>query len=105
MIKIPKNIDIYFMLFMTLTLPILYYILIIYPKNKKINKQNKIITNLTKNNEIITYSGIIGVIEKILNEKYILLLIDNNTKIILNIKFIKNIIPKGTFNNLKKKQP
>ncbi len=79
---------------------ILFYITIIYPYKKKKKEHKNLIKNLKINDEILTKGGIIGKITNIKNKKYIILLINNKNKIIINKKYIINKIHKKVIKNL-----
>ncbi len=73
---------------------ILFYLTIVYPQKKKKKKHEDIINNLKIKDKILTKGGIVGKIIKFKNKKYILLLINNKTKLLINKKYVLNIIPK-----------
>ncbi len=78
----------------------LFYITIIYPQKQKIKRNKNILKNLKKNDEIITKGGIIGKIIKIKDKKYITLLINRKNKILINKKYVLNIVPKKTLKKI-----
>ncbi len=71
---------------------ILFYITIIYPQKKKKKQHKNIINNLKIRDKILTKGGIIGKIIKFKNRKYILLLVNNKTKILIDKNYVLNIL-------------
>jgi len=59
---------------------VIFYFLLIRPQKAKDKAQQKILSGLNKNDEVVTSSGIHGVIVNV-KEKTIILRIDDNVKI------------------------
>ena len=66
---------------------LIFIFLIFRPQHKKITEHKNFINNLQNGDEIITYGGIIGIIDKIEND-VVYIKIDQNT----TIRIIKNNI-------------
>ncbi len=75
------------------------YFFIIRPKQQKENTQKSLIGGLKIGDEIMTYSGILGKIEKIVDD-YILLALNEETKIKMQKHYVSNILPKGTLKSI-----
>jgi preprotein translocase subunit YajC len=75
------------------------YLLVMRPQMKKQKEQRQMISNITKGDEVITISGILGRISKV-NDSYIILEIANNTEIKLQKSAIANVLPKGTIKDI-----
>ena len=81
-------------------LPLALIILVMYfffirPQAKKQREQNKFVTELSKGNEVVTASGIIGKIVKI-DDKEVTLMVDNKTQ----IRIIKTLVSKELTDSL-----
>ncbi len=79
---------------------VLFYSTVVYPYKKKKKKIKNIINNLQINDEILTKGGIIGKIIKLKYKKYITLLINNKNKILINKKYILDLVPKKTLKKI-----
>lgn len=79
---------------------VLMYFLIIRPQTKKAKEHKLLIDTIKINDEIITNSGILGKIIKI-TDNFIILELDETSKIIIKKEFISSIMPKGTIKNIK----
>ncbi len=73
---------------------IMYYIMIIYPQKKIQYKYINMIKNININKYVCLKNGIIGKIIKNSEKKYITLLINKKTKILVDKKYISYIIKK-----------
>ncbi|MBP9721759.1 MAG: preprotein translocase subunit YajC [Gammaproteobacteria bacterium] len=74
---------------------LIFYFMIIRPKQKREQEQNNILGKLDKGDEVITYSGIMGKITRI-KDDYIVLNIADNVEIKMQKTHIRSILPKGT---------
>ncbi len=96
--KIETNI--YIAITMLLIFLIMFYTMIWYPQNKIYKEHKKIIENISINDTILTRSGIVGEIIKKKDKKYITILINNNTKILIKKEYILCILPKNTLKKI-----
>lgn len=76
-----------------------FYFVMWRPQSKRAKEHRELITALAKGDEILTSGGLLGKIHKI-NEKYVTLLIHNNTEIIVQKAAIVGALPKGTLKSL-----
>ena len=58
-----------------------FYILLIRPQQKKVRQHREMLNNLRRGDKIITSGGIIGTINKVLDNKEILIQISNEVEI------------------------
>ncbi|MFA5725314.1 MAG: preprotein translocase subunit YajC [Candidatus Omnitrophota bacterium] len=73
---------------------VIFYFMLIRPQRKKEKEHQKTLSNLNKNDEVVTSSGIHGTIVNV-KEKTIILRIDDNVKIELErncVAFVKKAI-------------
>jgi preprotein translocase subunit YajC len=83
-------------LFPLILIFVIFYFLLIRPQKAKEKEHRKMISNLNKNDEIVTSSGIHGTVANV-KEKTIILRIDENVKIELEkncVAYIKK--PQGS---------
>ncbi len=87
------------MLFLMGGFLLIFYFLIIRPKQQKEKEQTNLLSKLDKNDEVITYSGLMGKIIRI-KDDFIVLSIADNVEIKMQRSYIKSILPKGTLKNI-----
>ena len=58
-----------------------FYILLIRPQQKKVKQHREMLNNLKRNDKVITSGGIIGTINKVNDNKELLLQISDNVEI------------------------
>lgn len=73
------------------------YFTIIRPNQNRIIKHRNFIKNIKIGDEIITNGGIVGKITQVINEKYVLILINKEIKITLKKNHIVSLAPKDLF--------
>jgi preprotein translocase subunit YajC len=71
------------------------YMMIIRPQRKRQKEHRELVTNLTKGDEIVTNSGILGKIEKI-DEEYILVEVSDKVELKFQRSAVHAVLPKGT---------
>lgn len=77
---------------------IMYFVLI-RPQTQKLKEHKTLINSLKINDEIIINNGILGKINKIL-DNYIIVSLNDNTEIIIKKDSISNALPKGTMKHI-----
>ncbi len=71
------------------------YFLMIRPQNKRVKAQRKLLSELTKGDEVVTIGGIVGKIAK-MSDDFITISVANNVDITIQKGAISNVLPKGT---------
>lgn len=74
---------------------VIFYFLLIRPQQKKVKEHRKLVSELQKGDEIITYGGIGGKIRD-LDEAFCDLEIANNVVVKVDRQNIARLLPKGT---------
>lgn len=74
---------------------VIFYFLLIRPQQKKVKEHRKLVSELSKGDEIITYGGIGGKIRD-LDEAFCDLEIANNVVVKVDRQNIARLLPKGT---------
>lgn len=74
---------------------IIFYLLLIRPQMKRNKEQCKMISELTKDDEIVTNSGIVGKVFKV-GTNYTEIEISENVVIKIQKNSVSNILPKGS---------
>lgn len=75
------------------------YFLMIRPQNKRVKAHRKLLSELTKGDEVVTIGGIVGKVVK-LSEDFVTLSVSNNVDLTLQKGAVSNVLPKGTLKNL-----
>jgi preprotein translocase subunit YajC len=74
---------------------IFFYFLLWWPQNKRLKAHRQLISNLAKEDEVITGGGILGKITKI-NDDFLMIMIASNVEISIQKSSIVATVPKGT---------
>lgn len=90
--------SIFFMLFIFI---LIFYLFILRPQQKQSKEHKKMIESITKGEEVLTSSGLVGFVTKINNENYITISLNSSFNVIIKRDFISSILPKGTIDGLK----
>lgn len=75
------------------------YFLMIRPQNKRAKAHRKLMSELTKGDEVVTIGGIVGKVSKV-NDEFITLTVADNIDITMQKGAISNVLPKGTLKNI-----
>ncbi|HEX8477144.1 MAG TPA: preprotein translocase subunit YajC [Telluria sp.] len=75
------------------------YFVMIRPQQKKAKEQREMMDALAKGDEVVTASGIVGRVTKVM-DIYVGLEIANNTEILVQKHAITSQLPKGTLKSL-----
>mgnify|MGYP001195553633 FL=1 len=78
---------------------ILFWFMLIRPQMKRAKEQKKMLTELTKGDEVVTASGQVGKIVK-LGEQYVSLEIADGVITHVQKQSIQTLLPKGTIKSL-----
>lgn len=90
----PFSLTIMFVIFF-----LFFYFVMWRPQSKRAKEHRDLISTLAKGDEVITSGGVLGKIHKI-SEKYVALLIHNNTEVFVQKSAIVGALPKGTLKSL-----
>jgi preprotein translocase subunit YajC len=75
------------------------YFLMIRPQNKRVQAHRKLISELTKGDEVVTVGGVIGKIVKI-SDDFLTITIAENVDINVQKAAVNNVLPKGTIKTI-----
>jgi preprotein translocase subunit YajC len=87
------------MMFLMGGLLLLMYFMVIRPQNKRAKEQREIIGSLTKGDEVVTASGILGVIVKI-TDNHIILALNESVNVPVLKSSVISVMPKGTLKSI-----
>ncbi len=74
---------------------VLFYFFLIRPQSKRAKEQKAMVAGLSKGDEVLTQSGILGKIIKI-SDSFVSLEISNNVNITIQKSAVGSLMPKGT---------
>ena len=70
---------------------LIFYFLIVRPQNKKKKETESMISNLAKNDKIVTIGGIYGTVQSV-KENTVIIKVDDNTKLEFSKNAISNVL-------------
>jgi preprotein translocase subunit YajC len=77
----------------------IFWLLLIRPQQKKMKEQQKMLSELSKGDEVVTQGGIVGRITKT-NEQYLTVEIANGVEVVVQRSAVGNKLEKGTLKSL-----
>lgn len=77
----------------------LFYFIAIRPQRKRQKEHAELVSNLSKGDEVVTNSGILGKITK-LDENYVALQVTDNVELKFQRAAIHAVLPKGTLKSI-----
>ncbi len=78
---------------------IFIYFTMLRPQNKRAKELQNLINSLSKGDEVVTLSGILGRITK-LTDQYVVLSIASNVEVVMQKSAVTTVLPKGTIKTL-----
>lgn len=75
------------------------YFLMIRPQNRRVKAHRKLMSELSKGDEVITAGGIIGKISK-LTDDFVTIAVSDSVNINIQKASISNVLPKGTMKSI-----
>lgn len=78
---------------------VLFYFIAIRPQRKRQKEHADLVANLSKGDEVVTNSGILGKINK-LEENYVVLQVADNVELKFQRVAIHAVLPKGTLKSI-----
>ncbi|QCI20286.1 preprotein translocase subunit YajC [Buchnera aphidicola (Brachycaudus cardui)] len=90
----------YSLIFMLVIFLLIFYFMLFRPQQKKDKEHKSLMDSLSQGDEVITTSGLLGRINKITKNGYILLQLNDNAEVFIKKDFIASLLPKGTLKSL-----
>ncbi len=78
---------------------VMFYFMAIRPQRKRQKEHADLVSNLTKGDEVVTNSGILGKIVK-LDDNYLVLQVTDNVELKFQKVAIHAVLPKGTLKSI-----
>jgi preprotein translocase subunit YajC len=73
---------------------IIFYFFLIRPQQKRVKDHRSMVETLKRGDEVITSGGIIGIVERVMEDDRIEVLIDDNTKVQIIRSTITSLLKK-----------
>ncbi|MCX7091355.1 MAG: preprotein translocase subunit YajC [Legionellales bacterium] len=89
-----------FSLLMIVGIFVLFYFMMIRPQSKRAKQHKELVNKLKKGDEIALTSGVLGKVDKLVNETYIRVTITSNVEILVQRDAVSAVLPKGTLESL-----
>ena len=89
-----------FFIVMLVVLFAFIYLTLWRPQNKRLREQQALLSSLTKDDEVLTSSGMMGKINQV-NDQYLLLALADHTSVIMQKTAVLTLLPKGTVTALR----
>jgi preprotein translocase subunit YajC len=88
-----------FQIFFLIGLFVLFYFIAIRPQRKRQKEHTEMVTALSKGDEVVTASGILGKINK-LQDNFVVLQVAENVELKFQRTHINAVLPKGTLKSI-----
>lgn len=88
-----------FGLIMMVGLFVFFYFIAIRPQRKRQKEHQELIANLSKGDEVVTNSGILGKVNK-LEDNYVVLQVADNVELKFQRVAVHAVLPKGTLKSI-----
>ena len=79
----------------------IFYFLIIRPQSKKQKQHRELVSSIKKGDEVVTAGGIIARV-KACQEQYVVLLLNDQSEIVMQKGSVSSVLPKGTLADIVK---
>lgn len=86
-------------LVMLVGLFVLFYFIAIRPQRKRQKEHQELVASITKGDEVVTTSGILGKVVKVEGD-YVVLNVSNNVDLKFQRVSVHAVLPKGTLKNI-----
>lgn len=90
----------YPLIIMLIVFGLIFYFMVLRPQQKRVKEHKKLINSISKGDEILMSSGIIGKVNKVKENGYVTLILNEKNEIIIKRDFIAAILPKGTIKSI-----
>ncbi|QPG06448.1 preprotein translocase subunit YajC [Salinimonas marina] len=85
------------MLIMLGVFGLIFYFLLYRPQAKRVKEHKALVSSLSKNDEVLTQGGLVGRIEKVVEDKdFIEIALNDTNTIVVQKSSVTAVLPKGT---------
>ena len=85
------------MIIMLAVFGLIFYFLLYRPQAKRVKEHKALVSSLSKNDEVLTQGGLVGRIEKVVEDKdFIEIALNDTNTIVVQKSSVTAVLPKGT---------
>ena len=89
------------MIIMLAVFGLIFYFLLYRPQAKRVKEHKNLVSSLSKGDEVLTQSGLVGKITKVSEEKdFIEVALNDSNNIVVQKSSVTAVLPKGTMKSL-----
>ncbi|MGP1947315.1 MAG: preprotein translocase subunit YajC [Arsenophonus sp. NC-PG7-MAG3] len=90
----------YSLIIMVVVFGLIFYFMILRPQQKRAKEHKRLIDSISKGDEILTTSGLIGRVTKVSETGYVIIALNDTNDVTIKRDFIAAILPKGTMKSI-----
>ncbi|MGP1959101.1 MAG: preprotein translocase subunit YajC [Arsenophonus sp. NC-CH8-MAG3] len=79
---------------------LIFYFMILRPQQKRAKEHKRLIDSISKGDEILTTSGLIGRVTKVSETGYVVIALNDTNDVTIKRDFVAAILPKGTMKSI-----
>ncbi|KYP97368.1 preprotein translocase subunit YajC [Sodalis-like endosymbiont of Proechinophthirus fluctus] len=90
----------YSLVVMLVVFILIFYFMILRPQQKRAKMHKELINSISKGDEILMTSGLVGRVVKIADTGYISIALNDTNEVVIKRDFVAAVLPKGTMKAL-----
>ncbi len=79
---------------------LIFYFMILRPQQKRTKEHKKLMDAISKGDEVLTNGGLVGRVNKVGENGYIAIALNDTTEVVIKRDFVAAVLPKGTMKAL-----
>lgn len=79
---------------------LIFYFMILRPQQKRTKEHKKLMDSISKGDEVLTNGGLVGRVNKVADNGYIAIALNDTTEVVIKRDFVAAVLPKGTMKAL-----
>ncbi|MGP4123298.1 MAG: preprotein translocase subunit YajC [Sodalis sp. (in: enterobacteria)] len=96
----PSQSSPYSLILILIVFGLIFYFIILRPQQKRAKTHKELMNSISKGDEVLTTSGLMGRVVKVTNTGYISIALNDTNEVIIKRDFVAAILPKGTIKAL-----
>ncbi|MFP3014186.1 MAG: preprotein translocase subunit YajC [Arsenophonus sp.] len=98
--NVQKQENTYSLIIMLVIFGLIFYFMILRPQQKRSKEHKKLIDSISKGDEVLTSSGLIGRVTKVSETDYIVVALNDKNEVNIKRDFVAAVLPKGTMKSI-----
>ncbi|MGP1956915.1 MAG: preprotein translocase subunit YajC [Arsenophonus sp. NC-PE1-MAG3] len=90
----------YSLIIMVVVFGLIFYFMILRPQQQRAKEHKRLINSISKGDEILTTSGLIGRVTKVSKADYVVIALNDTNDVTIKRDFVAAILPKGTMKSI-----